>query len=593
MFPRVHFRFVLFLMVCSCLVHFAYTYLESKSCDLQYNKQCIYYDVRPNCIITNIDSGTCDVDKYTLASTLKDWGFNSQRNVILSEFPIDPVKKNYVRQVKNSLFSITYPVPLRSRTILAAISDDVLVNILDLDPVVVRSRDFTDFVSGSLVLHGAVPLAHRYGGHQFGSWAGQLGDGRAVMLGDYVNRKGERWELQLKGSGLTPYSRRGDGRAVIRSSVREFLCSEALYQLGVPTSRAASLVVSDDPVTRDQFYDGHPQTERAAVVLRISQSWFRFGSLEILAQNGEIDLLRQLTDFIIRRYFLDIDLHGANRYLELYSAIVEQTAAMIAMWQSVGFTHGVCNTDNFSILSLTIDFGPFGFLEEYNPKFVPNTSDDEGRYSYERQPDVGYYNLDKLKLALQPLLSKSQAKQMTIVLKGYVDIYKDKFMELFRRKIGLSKEAEEDEQVIAILLKMMEETKADFTMTFRQLSEISVSDIGEMLVLPGDQAWALKKLATHDWFAAWVKMYKKVLMDQNVSETNRQRIMKLTNPRYVLRNWMAQKAITKAERDDFSEIAKVLRVLERPFTFQEEAEANGFASPPPHWANTLRVSCSS
>ncbi|XP_033748466.1 protein adenylyltransferase SelO-like [Pecten maximus] len=580
-------------MVCSCLVHFAYTYLESKSCFLQYNKRCIYYDVRPNCIITNIDSGTCDVDKYTLASTLKDWGFNSQRNVLLSEFPIDPVKKNYVRQVKNSLFSITYPVPLRSRTILAAISDDVLVNILDLDPVVVRSRDFTDFVSGSLVLHGAVPLAHRYGGHQFGSWAGQLGDGRAVMLGDYVNRKGERWELQLKGSGLTPYSRRGDGRAVIRSSVREFLCSEALYQLGVPTSRAASLVVSNDPVTRDQFYDGHPQTERAAVVLRISQSWFRFGSLEILAQNGEIDLLRQLTDFIIRRYFLDIDLHGANRYLELYSAIVEQTAAMIAMWQSVGFTHGVCNTDNFSILSLTIDFGPFGFLEEYNPKFVPNTSDDEGRYSYERQPDVGYYNLDKLRLALQPLLSKSQAKLMTVVLKGYVDIYKDKFMELFRRKIGLSKEAEEDEQVIAILLKMMEETKADFTMTFRQLSEISVSDIGEMLVLPGDQAWALKKLATHDWFAAWVKMYKKVLMDQNVTETNRQRIMKLTNPRYVLRNWMAQRAITKAERDDFSEIAKVLRVLERPFTFQEEAEANGFASPPPHWANTLRVSCSS
>ncbi|XP_060068717.1 protein adenylyltransferase SelO-like [Ylistrum balloti] len=585
MFPRFHFRFILIWAV--LLVHFAETYRNSNSCVGPFNKRCLYSDFR--CFISVVD--TCDVES-SLVSTLEDWKFNDE-NVLLDEFPIDPVQDNYVRQVRNVVFSITPPVPLRTEATLVATSDDVLVNILDLDPVVIRSREFTDFVSGTVNLHGAVPLTHRYGGHQFGSWAGQLGDGRAVMLGEYINSNGERWELQLKGSGLTPYSRRGDGRAVIRSSVREFLCSEALYHLGVPTSRAASLVVSQDPVTRDQFYDGHPQTERAAIVLRVSQSWFRFGSLEILARSREIDLLRQLTDFIIKMYFLDIDQHSPDRYLELYSTIVEQTAAMIVTWQAVGFTHGVCNTDNFSILSQTIDFGPFGFLEEYNPAFVPNTSDDEGRYSYERQPDVGFYNLDKLRLALQPLLTTGQAKQMTVILKGYIDIYKAKFMNIFRRKIGLSKYMEDDEQIIAVLLKMMEETKADFTMSFRQLSELNINDLERVMLLPDTRAWALKKLASHDWFIAWVKMYKAALASQNVSESNRRKIMKSTNPRYVLRNWIAQKAITKAEDGDFSEVVKVLRVLERPFDVQEEAETNGFASSPPEWAKALRVSCSS
>ncbi|OWF42250.1 selenoprotein O-like [Mizuhopecten yessoensis] len=583
MFPRVYFRFEVFFTI--WLVHFADSCLGYKSCGL--NERCVGPYSGFYC---KYDVDTCDAGELCL--TFRDWKFN-KRNLLLEEFPIDPVRDNYVRLVRNSVFSITSPIPLRSSPVLAAISDDVLVNILDLDPAVTRNREFTEFVSGGLNLHGAVPLTHRYGGHQFGSWAGQLGDGRAVMLGEYVNKKGERWELQLKGSGLTPYSRRGDGRAVIRSSIREFLCSEALHYLGVPTSRAASLVISDDPIVRDQFYDGHPQTERAAIVLRASKSWFRFGSLEILARSREIDLLRQLADFIIKKYFVDIKQHGNDRYLELYSAIVEQTASMIATWQAVGFTHGVCNTDNFSILSVTIDYGPFGFLEEYNPGFVPNTSDDEGRYSYERQPDVGYYNLDKLRLALEPLLTTEQAKQMTTILKGYVDTYKAKFMKLFRRKIGLSKEDEDDEQIIAILLKMMEETKTDFTMTFRQLSETNINDLDTAVRSPGDQVWALKKLASHDWFVAWVKMYMAMLVRQNVSESNRQRIMKLTNPRYVLRNWIAQRAITKAEQNDFSEVAKVLRVLERPFTIQEEAEADGFASPPPHWARTLRVSCSS
>ena len=243
---------------------------------------------------------------------------------------------------------------------------------------------------------------------------------------------------------------------------------------GIPTSRAASLVVSSEPVIRDQFYNGNFQRERAAVVLRLAKSWFRIGSLEILAEKQETSLLRKLTDFIILNYFPNINTTDPDRHLSLYQEIVEQTADMIALWQSVGFTHGVCNTDNFSILSMTIDYGPFGFMEEYNPRFVPNTSDDEGRYSYEKQPDIGIFNLEKLKVALHAISDKEQIKQMGIILKGYVARYKLKFMELFCKKLGIVECQTEDEQLVAVLFKIMEDTKADFTMTFRDLSEIDI-----------------------------------------------------------------------------------------------------------------------
>ena len=250
-----------------------------------------------------------------------------------------------------------------------------------------------------------------------------------------------------------------------------------IYFKGIPTSRAASLAVSDDLITRDQFYDGNPQQEKTAVVLRLAQSWFRFGSLEILSKDKEINLLRRVVDFIIEHYFRHIDINSHDRVLALFNNIVDSTAKMIALWQSVGFTHGVCNTDNFSILSITIDFGPFGFLEQYNPEFVPNTSDDEARYSYEKQPDVGIYNLDKLAKALLPLLSAKQHKQLNFILKGYVDIYKNEYMRLFLKKLGLAlseNDKESDEQLIAILLKIMEDAHTDFTMTFRQLSEYNL-----------------------------------------------------------------------------------------------------------------------
>ncbi|XP_046543865.1 protein adenylyltransferase SelO-like [Haliotis rubra] len=549
-----------------------------------------YYLQQGNVCLRNSSSVRSNNTFDRLISSFQTWKF-APRQILHETFPIDPEKRNYVRQVKNVLFSEVKPVSFQTQTKLVAISDDALRDILDLDTNISTEAQFTDFVSGAYLHPGATPLSHRYGGHQFGNWADQLGDGRAVMLGEYVNRGGERWELQLKGSGLTPYSRRGDGRAVLRSSVREFLCSEAMHYLGIPTSRAAALVVSDDPVTRDQFYDGHPQTERGAIVLRLARTWFRFGSLELLAYKGETDLLKQLTDFVIQSYFPSVDCADGSKYLAFYSEVVTTTADMIAKWQSVGFAHGVCNTDNFSLLSITIDYGPFGFLDEYNPKFIPNTSDDEGMYSYERQPDVGMFNLNKLRQALHPLLTDKQKAEMQSVYNGYADIYKNKFMEIFRKKLGLINSDSDDEQLVAVLLKMMEDTKSDFTMTFRQLGEISLFDMDNSNI--DVKYWALRTLQKHEWFSRWVQIYTERTKSTNISEIERQTLMNSSNPRYVLRNWIAQNAISLANRNKFEQVRKVLRVLRNPFTFQQEAEESGFADPPPYWAGSLKVSCSS
>ncbi|XP_022088760.1 uncharacterized protein LOC110978248 isoform X2 [Acanthaster planci] len=481
---------------------------------------------------------------------------------------------------------------MKSMTHLVAISEPAARDILDLEPTHLWNSDFFKaFVSGNTFLSNSVPLAHRYGGHQFGYWSGQLGDGRAVMLGEYLNRKGERWELQLKGSGLTPYSRRGDGRAVLRSSVREFLCSEAMHHLGVPTSRALGLSVSSDPVWRDQFYDGHPKQEQAAVVLRLAPSWFRIGSLEILTANQEVSLLRQLTDFIIQHYFPQIESLDDNRYLAFFTEVVSQTADMIANWMSVGFAHGVMNTDNFSLLSITIDYGPFGFLEAYTPDFVPNTSDDEARYSYEKQPDVGYFNLDKLRLALLPLVDEHQARQLFQILQGYADIYKRRFMELFRKKLGLSGEDQQDEYIVALLLKLMEDTHADFTMTFRQLGMLSVNDLALNSIQ--DSLWALKDLQQHSRFSEWIRVYTSRAGHSAKETLRRASQMNAVNPRYILRNWMAQEAISKAEKGDYSGVNFLLDVLQNPYEEQEAAETAQYAQQPPEWAKDIRVSCSS
>ncbi|XP_072010963.1 protein adenylyltransferase SelO-like [Engystomops pustulosus] len=510
----------------------------------------------------------------------------------LAKLPIDAIKANYVRKVKGCIFSQTFPTPYMSDVHLVAVSEDVVENLLDLDISVSHTDDFLQFVSGGKSVSGFPPLTHRYGGHQFGVWVGQLGDGRAHLIASYINRFGERWELQLKGSGKTPYSRNGDGRAVLRSSVREFLCSEAMYYLGVPTSRAASLVVSNDAVWRDQFYNGHVTKERGAVVLRVAKSWFRIGSLEILTNSGEFHLLRVLVEFVIKEHFPSIKPTDPNRILAFFSTIVSQTAEMIAKWMSIGFAHGVCNTDNFSLLSITIDYGPFGFMENYDPDYVPNTSDDEGRYRIGNQANVGMYNLNKLRVALSPLMDTRQQQIASKVLDGFPDVYYRSFTELFRSKLGFVGAREEDWTLIVSFLNMMEDTKADFTMSFRQLSEITDCQL-QSLTIP-QEYWALYDISQHSDFPAWVTAYlQRLKSNPEDCDAERRRRMETTNPVYILRNWMAEAAVRKAERNDFSEVHLLQKVLQRPFQRQKMAEEAGYSQKTPEWAKDLKVSCSS
>ncbi|XP_054551155.1 protein adenylyltransferase SelO-like [Talpa occidentalis] len=538
---------------------------------------------------SNYGQGYCEIEA-SLASSLSSWTLSSEH--LLAVLPVDPVKENYVRKVKNCIFSIAFPTSFKSRVRLVAVSKEVLEDILDLDLSVSETDDFLQLVSGEKILFGSIPLAHRYGGHQFGIWADQLGDGRAHLIGIYTNRLGEKWELQLKGSGKTPYSRNGDGRAVLRSSVREFLCSEAMHYLGIPTSRAASLVVSDDEVWRDQFYNGNPAKERGAVVLRVAKSWFRIGSLEILAHHGEFDLLRTLLDFIIWEHFPSLDVKEPDRYVEFFSVVVSETARLIALWMSVGFAHGVCNTDNFSLLSITIDYGPFGFMEAYNPDFVPNTSDDERRYKIGNQANVGMFNLKKLLQALNPLLDPRQKLLAAQILEGYPVIYYTRFRELFKVKLGLLGESKDDNDLIALLLHLMEKTEADFTMTFRQLSEITQSQLLELHI--PQQFWALKMISKHELFPTWVSQYiLRLKSNRNDSDSERRKRMATVNPRYVLKNWIAESAVQKAERNDFSEIHLLQQVLRHPFQKHPAAEKAGYSSPTPSWAKDLKVSCSS
>ncbi|XP_068086763.1 protein adenylyltransferase SelO isoform X2 [Anabrus simplex] len=445
------------------------------------------------------------MEKETLCEPLKksmsEWQFSELK---LLQLPLDEIKENYVRRnVQNAVFSEVSPTPLREGLKLVAYSKDALVNILDMDPSITETQEFVEFIAGARVLDSSIPLAHRYGGHQFGVWAMQLGDGRAHLLGEYINRKGEHWELQLKGSGMTPYSRSGDGRAVLRSSIREFLCSEAMYYLGIPTSRAAAVVVSRDPVERDQFYNGFPQQERAAIVLRLAPSWFRFGSLEILARQHEIETLRQLVDYIIQEHYPYIE--GKNKYLRLFAEVAHKTVDLAVMWQCVGFTHGVLNTDNMSLLNVTIDYGPFGFVEAYHPRFVPNSSDGEGRYCYSKQIEVVLWNLEKLVQALSPLLEEVDRGELLEIyysLEGYANF---KLSQGFRRKLGLTKDMPGDMQLVDKLLRLMELTETDFTMVFRQLGEVSLEELVDPEATKG--LWALEKLQSHKDFEDFVMAY--------------------------------------------------------------------------------------
>lgn len=436
-----------------------------------------------------------------------------------------------------------------------------------------EATQMADYFSGNRVLPSSQPLAAVYSGHQFGVWAGQLGDGRAILLGDVIGPNG-KIELQLKGAGKTPYSRMGDGRAVLRSSVREFLCSEAMAGLGIPTSRALCLVGSDYPVFRENV-------ETAAVVTRTAASFVRFGSFEHWFYQDKEAELRQLADYVLSNFYPEL-LSQENPYAALLEEVTRRTAVMIAHWQAVGFMHGVMNTDNMSILGLTIDYGPFGFMQAYDPAHICNHSDDRGRYSYQNQPQIGHWNCFALAQALLPLIGEIEVAKAALEL--YAPTYSAKFDELMRAKLGLLSAEESDAELIRNLFVMMQTHQLDFTLFFRRLSRFSSNDanvdeeIAELFIDPNA-------------FAPWAMQYRARLQRENRDQAARQAAQLACNPKFVLRNHLAQIAIEKAQQKDYSEINTLLTLLENPY--DEHPSFERYAALPPDWAYRLEVSCSS
>jgi len=452
--------------------------------------------------------------------------------------------------------------------------------LIDLDPREAKRPELVRWLSGIDVPRGAKPVAALYAGHQFGHYVPQLGDGRAVLLGEVANGRGERWELQLKGAGLTPYSRDGDGRAVLRSTIREYLGSEAMQALGIPTTRALCLFASDEEVYRERIEPG-------AILVRMAPSHVRFGSFEVFFYRGHYDRLETLANYLIAQYYPELS-SATDPHLALLEEVIRRTAELIARWQLVGFAHGVMNTDNMSMLGLTLDYGPYGFMDAFDPGFVCNHSDRWGRYAFDRQPAIGLWNLTCLAQAMLPLLDpdngEAAAEKAQAALAGYQPAFDRAFAGGMRAKLGLAEERPQDMALALDLLRRMATNRVDYTNLFRALGRVQ-SDGGE-----GDQA-ARDLFIDRAAFDQWALHYRERLRAEGSKDPIRRRRMDRVNPRYVLRNYLAQQAIERAEQGDYGEVDTLLEVLSRPFDDQHDRAH--YAAEPPEWGRALTVSCSS
>ncbi|KAH8522914.1 hypothetical protein Peur_041409 [Populus x canadensis] len=559
--------------------------------------------------LKNQTLGPDDVSKAKLKLEDLNWDHSFVRAL-----PGDPRADTIPRQVMHACYTKVLPSAEVENPELVAWSDSV-ADLFDLDPKEFERPDFPLLFSGASPLVGALPYAQCYGGHQFGMWAGQLGDGRAITLGEVVNSKSERWELQLKGSGRTPYSRFADGLAVLRSSIREFLCSEAMHCLGIPTTRALSLVTTGKYVTRDMFYDGNAKEEPGAIVCRVAPSFLRFGSYQIHASRGKEDLeiVRALADYAIRHHFPHIENMNkseslsfstgdedhsvvdltSNKYAAWTVEIAERTASMIASWQGVGFTHGVMNTDNMSILGLTIDYGPFGFLDAFDPSFTPNTTDLPGRrYSFANQPDIGLWNIAQFTATLSTAKLIND-KEADYAMERYGNKFMDEYQAMMTRKLGLPKY---NKQLINKLLNNMAVDKVDYTNFFRLLSNVKADP-----KIPEDELLVPLKAVLLDigqerkeaWIS-WAQSYVHELAASGISDEQRKAQMNSVNPKYVLRNYLCQTAIDAAEQGDYTEVRRLLKLMKRPYDEQPGMEK--YARLPPAWAyrpGVCMLSCSS
>jgi len=506
-------------------------------------------------------------------------------NRLLRQLPGDPQQDPGPRQVHGAAWSAVMPTPVAAPTLLAW-SPEVAA-LLGFTPRQTQAPEFAEVFGGNALYAGMQPWAANYGGHQFGHWAGQLGDGRAISLGELVTADGRHWELQLKGAGRTPYSRGADGRAVLRSSVREFLCSEAMHHLGVPTTRALSLVGTGEAVMRDMFYDGHPRAEPGAIVCRVAPSFLRFGSFELPAARGDRALLQQLVDTCIARDFPDLSGQGETLYGEWFAQIAERTAQMVAHWMRVGFVHGVMNTDNLSVLGLTLDYGPYGWMEDVDPDWTPNTTDAQGRrYRFGTQPQVAYWNLGRLAQALAPLFGDTQP------LQAGLDTYQRTLQACTRRdvaaKLGLDTAGDADLALFQRWQQLMQQGRMDMTLAWRALIRVdpAAPDPG---LLDGVYYDAQRQQAVQPALRQWLQDYAARVNADGLPGPARVQRMQAANPLYVLRNWLAQEAIDRAEQGDLGGVQALQAVLRDPY--REQPGREHYAAKRPAWADD-RAGCS-
>jgi len=514
---------------------------------------------------------------------------NNIINSFVSELPADSILENHVRIVQNACYSIVQPTSC-SQPILQHLSESLLEE-LGLNEWKNDTDFLTKLFSGNTIAEGSVPYSMCYGGHQFGQWAGQLGDGRAINLFEVVHQN-KMWTLQLKGAGKTPYSRKGDGLAVLRSSIREYLCSEAMYYLGIPTTRALSLVTTGDKVLRDILYNGNEAFEPGAIVCRVAPNFIRFGNFEILAARKETENLKRLADYTISHFFPEILPNTKNTYLDFFENVTQKTIELIIDWLRVGFVHGVMNTDNMSISGLTIDYGPYGWLEDYKPNWTPNLTDHYyKRYSFGNQKEIAMWNLVQLANALFPIIN--DAPSLEAILHQGLRTIELKYQKMMLSKLGLSEETPFANTFIGELENLMTTSEMDMTLFFRKLSNFKINEIQNFLTEIEQCSYSTAFPTYFEQWQQWLEKYAAHLTQQ--PNSNRIVEMNSCNPKYVLRNYMAQKAIQEAEKGNFEMVDELYHLLQNPYDEQPEKE-QWFAKRP-DWAKaqigSSVLSCSS
>ncbi|NAW65696.1 protein adenylyltransferase SelO [Photobacterium halotolerans] len=489
-----------------------------------------------------------------------------------------------MRKLTELIFNNTYselPSVFGTRVIPQPLDNPYLVSVnpavcemLELDPAEAQTPFFAELFTGNEALHGLDPLAMKYTGHQFGQYNPDLGDGRGLLMGEVITSQGKKWDIHLKGSGQTPYSRMGDGRAVLRSSIREYLASAAMKGLGIRTTHALAVLASDTPVYREKVEPG-------ATLIRVAESHLRFGHFEYLFYTRQHAELKLLADYLIRHHFADLLPH-ATPYAAMFQRIVDLTATLIADWQAVGFAHGVMNTDNMSVLGLTFDYGPYGFLDDYQPGYICNHSDYSGRYAFNQQPSIALWNLSALGYALTPLLSK---EEIDAALHSYQPSLQQEYSIRMRNKLGIMERHKEDSALFSEMFELLANQAIDYTLFFRTLTGIPAEKLTDSSHLFSDLVNDPAPLQ------AWLNTYAKRLTLEQNKDADRLALMRLHNPKYILRNYLAQQAIEQAESGDYAMVETLLNVLANPY--DEHPDYGHLAEKPPQWGKELEISCSS